>query len=221
MAGPKRVFLVVLAVFVLSLAGVTFYYWYNATHYIITEDAYIDGTIFKVGPQVAGRLLEVRVREGQKVGAGEVLARVDDAALPPGGNIDLTFVRAPATGVVLKTLSHPGEVVGAGQPVVVLGDPQDVYLTVNVEEKRIWQVKPGQRVDFTVDGIPGRVFHGRVAEITSAVASTFSLLPTRSTSGSFIKVVQRVPVKVVFESAGEGTPLRFGMSAAVKIHIRG
>ena len=220
MTKPKKVFVAVLAVFLLSLAGVSYYYWYTNAHYVATEDAYIDGTVLKVGPQMAGKLLEVRVKEGDRVAAGEVLARLDDAALPPGARTDLLLVKAPAAGEVLKVLTHAGEVVGAGQPVAMLADPEDVYLTVNVEEKKIGRVRPGQRVTFTVDGIPGRTFTGKVVEIQDAVASTFSLLPTRSTSGSFIKVVQRVPVKVHIEDAA-GAPLRLGQSAVVRIHVRG
>jgi len=220
MTKPKKVLLAVLALFLLSVAGVSFYYWYTSAHYVATEDAYIDGTVLKVGPQVAGKLVEVRVGEGDKVAAGDVLARVDDAALPPGGNTDLLLVKAPAAGEVLKVLAHAGEVVGAGQPVVMLADPEDVYLTVNVEEKKIDRVRLGQRVTFTVDGIPGRTFTGKVVQIQDAVASTFSLLPTRTTSGSFIKVVQRVPVKVFIENRGDA-PLRLGQSAVVRIHIRG
>ena len=220
MTGPKKIMLGVLAIFVLSLSGVSYYYWYAGAHYVSTEDAYIDGTVLRVGPQMAGRLVEVRVKEGDRVAAGEVLARVDDAALAPGGNADLLLVKAPAAGEVLKVLVHAGEVVGAGQPVVMLADPENVYLTVNVEEKKIDRVRLGQRVTFTVDGIPGRTFTGKVVQIQDAVASTFSLLPTRTTSGSFIKVVQRVPVKGYIEDAA-GAPLRLGQSAVVRIHVRG
>ncbi|KUK40904.1 MAG: Biotin/lipoyl attachment domain-containing protein [Clostridia bacterium 62_21] len=220
MSRPKKILLAVLVLFLVSLSGVSYYYWYMNAHYVSTEDAYVDGTVLRVGPQMAGKLVEVRVSEGDKVAAGDVLARVDDAALPPGGNTDLLLVKAPAAGEVLKVLAHAGEVVGAGQPVVMLADPEDVYLTVNVEEKKIDRVRLGQRVTFTVDGIPGRTFTGKVVQIQDAVASTFSLLPTRTTSGSFIKVVQRVPVKVFIENRGDA-PLRLGQSAVVRIHIRG
>lgn len=219
MPGSKRVFLLVLIIMFATLAAVSFYYWYNNAHYISTEDAYLDGAIYKAGPQVGGRLLEMRAVEGSSVAAGDVLARVDDASLPSGGNIDLTLVKAPITGVVLKVLSRPGEVVAPGQPVVMLADLRDVYLTVNVEEKKINRVELEQRVTFTVDGIPGREFAGRVTEVTDAVAATFSLLPTRTTSGSFVKVSQRVPVKVHIESAN-GAPFRIGQSAVVRIHLR-
>jgi multidrug resistance efflux pump len=219
MAGPKRVFLGILVLMCVTVAALTFYYWYNNANYIRTEDAYLDGVIFKAGPQVGGRLLEMRALEGRGVTAGDIIARVDDPSLPSGGNIDLTLVKAPITGVVLKVLSRPGEVVAPGQPVVMLVDLRDVYLTVNVEEKKIARVELGQRVSFTVDGIPEREFEGRVSEVTDAVAATFSLLPTRTTSGSFVKVSQRVPVKVHIENA-DGAPFRIGQSAVVRIHLR-
>ncbi|MEW6183234.1 MAG: efflux RND transporter periplasmic adaptor subunit [Bacillota bacterium] len=220
MAASKRVVLAVLVVMIASLAAVTFYYWYNNSRYIKTEDAYIDGIIYKAGPQLGGRLLEVRTSEGCTVEAGEVLARVDDASLPPGGNVDLTLVKAPVTGVVLKVLNRPGEVIAPSQPVIMLADMRNVFLTVNVEEGKINRVRLGEKVTFTVDGIPSRVFNGRVSEIQEAMASTYSLLPTRSTSGSFVKVIQRVPVKVLIEDPGD-VPLRLNQSAAVRIHLRG
>ncbi|MGQ9512168.1 HlyD family secretion protein [Thermodesulfitimonas sp.] len=219
MARTKKAFFAVLFLMIFSLAGVTFYYWYTNTYFVRTEDAYIDGTVFKLGPQVAGELVEVNVKEGDRVDSGTLLARVDDAALPPGGSPELTLVKAPVSGVILKVLSQPGEVVGAGQPVVMLVDPEGLFLTANVEEKKIDKVKCGQRVTFTVDAIPGRVFQGRVVAVQEAVASTFSLLPTRSTSGSFIKVAQRVPVKIAIED-GSGAPFRVGQSAVVSIHLR-
>ncbi|MEW6572260.1 MAG: HlyD family efflux transporter periplasmic adaptor subunit [Bacillota bacterium] len=219
MARTKKAFFAVLLVMLLSLAGVTFYYWYTNAYFVRTEDAYIDGTVFKLGPQVAGQLLAVNVKEGDGVNSGEILAWVDDTALPPAGNPELTLVKAPVKGVVLKVLSQPGEVVGAGQPAVMLVDPESLFLTANVEEKKINRIKCGQRVTFTVDGIPGRVFQGRVVAVQEAVASTFSLLPTRSTSGSFIKVVQRVPVKIEIEN-GSDAPFKVGQSAVVSIHLR-
>ncbi len=205
--------------FVLALAGVSLYYWYTNTFFVTTEDAYVDAAIVKASPQVTGKILEVYVDEGEKVEAGQALARQDDTLLTPGANVDLAVIRAPISGTVLKKLVHPGEIGAPGVPAFMLADLDRVYITANVEEKRLAKVRPGQRVEVTVDGVPGRLFHGTVAEIGSAAASVFSLLPTRSTAGSFTKLVQRVPVKVELLDA-RGARLLPGMNAVVRIRVR-
>ncbi|MDI6711186.1 MAG: efflux RND transporter periplasmic adaptor subunit [Bacillota bacterium] len=216
----KVVIWAVLALMILSLGGITYYYWYENRHYVKTEDAYLDAALVRVSPLVSGKILELYADEGQRVEAGQAMARLDDAALPPGTNPDLTVVRAPAAGTVVKKMANEGEMAVPGQAMFMIADLDNVYLTVNVEEKKLDRVRPGQRVDFTLDGVPGRTFRGTVDSVGRATASTFSLLPSRSTSGTFIKVVQRVPVKVVFP-VPQDIELTVGMSAAVRIHLKG
>lgn len=210
------------AVFVsmlLALGLVSFYYWYNNTYYVSTEDAYIDAEMVKVSPQVAGKILEMFAEEGDRVEAGQMLARQDDVNLPAGSNIDLAVIRSPISGTVIKKLARPGEVGSPGVPVYMVADLDGVYVTANVEEKRIAKVKIGQKVEFTVDGVPGKKFYGTVSEIGQAAASVFSVIPTRSTAGSFTKLTQRIPVKVAIQEKGNARLLP-GMNAAVRIHVR-
>ncbi|MGO0123372.1 HlyD family secretion protein [Desulfothermobacter acidiphilus] len=219
MAKPKAAFIAVLVFFVLTIGGIGFYYWYQSAHYVSTEDAYVDGPLWRLGPSLSGKIASIPVKEGDQVEPGQEVLRLDDRYLPPGANPDLAIVRSPVKGVVLKISARPGEVVGAGQPVVLVGDPRQFYITANVDESQIWRVHQGQRVMVHIDAFPNRTFEGRVAEINTAVASTFSLLPTRSTSGSFIKVAQRVPVKIYLLDA-KGVDLRLGESAEIKIFAR-
>ncbi|MBC7106992.1 MAG: HlyD family secretion protein [Firmicutes bacterium] len=215
----KKVFFAVLALMILALGGISAYYWYKGYYFVITEDAYVDGTLVRVGPQVAGQLKEVYVDEGREVRAGEPVARLDDQTLAAGVSVDLTYVKSPITGTVLKRLANPGEIVAPGQAVVMVADLQQVYITANVEETDLGKVRPGQFVDFTVDSFPGVRFTGRVQQIGEATAATFSLLPTRTTSGTFTKVVQRVPVKIAVDDY-QGRRLLPGLSAVVRIHVR-
>ncbi|MGB9804655.1 HlyD family secretion protein [Desulfofundulus sp.] len=214
----KKAIMAVAAVMVAALAAISFYYWYTNVHYITTEDARIDGDIYKVSPQVAGKLLEIDVDEGQTVRAGDIVARLDDTTLTPGANIDLAVVRSPVSGVVVKKVAHEGEIAAPGQPVVMVVDPSALYITANIEETHLKDVHVGQKVDITLDAIPGQKFTGHVASIGRASLSTFSLLPT-STGGSFTKVVQRVPVKIVFDRY-PGNNMEVGTNARVRIHIR-
>ncbi|RDV84495.1 HlyD family secretion protein [Ammonifex thiophilus] len=219
MPKPKAAFVAVLLFFLLTIGGIGFYYWYQNAHYVTTEDAYVDGPMWRLGPSVAGKIASIPVKEGDQVEPGQEILRLDNRSLPPGADPDLAIVRSPVKGIVLKVSARPGEVVGAGQPVVLVGDPRQFYITANVDESKIWRVHPGQRVVVRIDALPGRVFEGRIAEINTAVASTFSLIPTRSTSGSFVKVSQRVPVKIYLLDA-KGADLRLGESAEVKIFAR-
>ncbi|MDQ0285076.1 multidrug resistance efflux pump [Desulfofundulus luciae] len=215
----KRLVFIVAAVMVIALAAVTSYYLYMNRYYVTTEDARIDGDIYRVSPQVSGKLLEINVEEGQAVRAGDIVARLDDTTLSPGANIDLAVVRSPVSGVVVKKVAHVGEIAAPGQPVIMVADPSALYVTANIEETDLKKVRPGQKVDITLDVLQGYKFTGHVVRIGRASLSTFSLLPTTNTSGSFTKVVQRVPVKIVFDTYPPHY-VEIGTNAYVKIHIR-
>ncbi len=219
MKKGKPMFIAVFLVMIVVLSAVTFFYWYNSYHFMITENAYVDGTITKVSPQVPGEYLEIVVAEGDQVQAGQIVARQSDRTLAPGTDSDLAVVRAPITGTVIKRLAQPGEVGAPGQPAVWLCDLSRVYVTVNLEETQLARVRSGQRAELRVDGLPGETFAGRVLSVGEATNSTFSMLPTRTTSGSFTKVVQTVPVKIGIEQGGN-QELRLGMNTWVKVYVR-
>ncbi len=215
----KRNIYIVVALMAASLLGVTLYYWYNNTYYVKTEDARVDGAVVRISPQVTGRIISVNVEEGDRVVAGQALARLDDTLLAPGTNPDLTVVRAPADGLIIKKIGSTGEMATPGQPLLMMLDPYSLYITANVEETKLGAVRPGQKVDVWVDAIPGQKFAGRVEKIGEASLSTFSLFPAVNASANFTKVVQRVPVKVVVEDF-RGHQVLHGTNAYVKIHIR-
>jgi len=215
----KRNIYVVLALMVISLLGVTLYYWYNNTYYVKTEDARVDGSIVRISPQVTGRIISISAEEGDKVVAGQALARLDDTLMPQGTNPDLAVVRAPSDGVIIRKIGSPGEIAAPGQPMLLLLDPYSLYITANVEETKLGAVRPGQKVEVWVDAIPGQKFAGRVEKIGEASLSTFSLLPATNTSANFTKVVQRIPVKIAVEDF-RGYHLLHGTNVFVKIHVR-
>ncbi|MFZ5631402.1 MAG: HlyD family secretion protein [Bacillota bacterium] len=218
MNNKKKIY-IVLALMAVTLLGITVYYWYNNAYYVKTEDARVDGAIVRVSPQVSGRIISINVEEGDKVVAGQALVRLDDTLLPPGTNPDLAVARAPADGVVIKKIANPGEMAVPGQTMLMIIDPFSLYITANVEETKLASVRPGQKVDVTVDAIPGQKFAGRVEKIGEASLSTFSLLPATNTSGNFTKVVQRIPVKIVVKDF-KGRQFLYGTNAFVKIYIK-
>lgn len=217
--NKKKNIYIVLALMVVALLGVTIYYWYNNTYYVKTEDARVDGSVIKVSPQIAGKIKNMYVNEGDRVINGQAIARLDDATLQPGANPDLAVVRAPEDGVIIKRLGNPGEMAAAGQQLAMMVDPYSLYITANIEETKLSKVTPGQAVDITLDVIPGEKFTGKVERIAEASLSTFSLIPATNTSGNFTKVVQRIPVKITLDDY-KGYQLPHGSNATVKIHIR-
>ena len=128
-------------------------------------------------------------------------------------------VHSPVPGQVAERIAQIGEVVSAGQPLLSVVDPTDIWVTAKVKETRMFSVKVGQPVDIDIDTYSGHRFHGHVARILPISAAAVSLLPPENASGTFVKVIQRIPVRIRIDDPGTFS-LRPGMSAEVRIHIR-
>ncbi len=211
--------LVILILMAITLALVSYYYWNQNRNYVITDDARVDGNIIKVSPQVTGKIVEIAAEEKQYLNENDLIARQSDTALAYGSNIDLTMIKAPISGTVIKKIAHAGEMGVPGSAVVMMANLDELYITANVEEDELVHIKEGQKVEYTVDSFPGRKFSGQVISIGEAANSVFSLLPAQNTGNSYVKITQRVPVKISINES-YGLKLLPGMSAVVKIHIR-
>lgn len=212
----KTLITVVLALMVIAIAGVGTYYWYNNTYYVSTEDATVSSDLVKAGPQISGKLLELYVDEGQHVEKGQIIARQDMGTLPDT-SVEMSIVRAPITGTVIKKQGTVGEIVSPGQSLAIMIDPSAIYINANIEETKLEKLKIGQPVDITVDEYGGNKLTGKVQSIGEATAATFSLLPT-SSGGTFTKVTQKVPVKIKLDKYN--VKLQPGISVVVKIHVK-
>jgi membrane fusion protein (multidrug efflux system) len=144
---------------------------------------------------------------------GAARAARDQAAL----NLSYTRLTAPFFGVVSKKTVELGQLVQPGQPLMSVVPLDDVWITANLKETEIANVKPGEPVDFTVDAYPGLQFRGHVQSLSPATGARFSLLPPDNATGNFTKVVQRVPVRVRPDKVDPAHPLRPGMSVVVTI----
>ena len=147
---------------------------------------------------------------------GAARAARDQAAL----NLSYTRVIAPSSGVVSKKTVELGQLVQAGQPLMSVVPLEDVWVTANLKETEVADVKPGEPVDFTVDAYPGRHFTGHVQSLSPATGARFSLLPPDNATGNFTKVVQRVPVRVRPDKVDPAHPLRPGLSVVVTIQTK-
>lgn len=128
-------------------------------------------------------------------------------------------VHSPIDGQVAERIAQIGEVVSPGQPLLSVVNPRDIWVTAKVKETRMTLVRVGQPVDIDVDTYPDHKFHGHVERILPVSAAAVSLLPPENASGTFVKVIQRIPVRIHIDDAGPYV-LRPGMSTEIRIHIR-
>jgi membrane fusion protein (multidrug efflux system) len=131
------------------------------------------------------------------------------------------IVKAPARGVVSKRTINPGQIVQPGQPLVALVLVDDIWVTANFKETQLTDMRPGQRATVKVDAYGGREFTGKVESISPATGARFSLLPPENATGNFVKVVQRVPVKIVLDKdTDKEHVLRPGMSVVPTVYTK-
>jgi membrane fusion protein (multidrug efflux system) len=131
-------------------------------------------------------------------------------------NLDRTVIRAPIAGIVGPMLLTPGEYVQVGQPVFTIVGAQP-WVEANLKETELTHTRAGQRAWVRIDAYPEHTWPATVASISPATGAEFSLLPPQNASGNWVKVVQRVPVRLTLLPAGDLPPLRSGMSATVEI----
>jgi membrane fusion protein (multidrug efflux system) len=331
-------FLVFGAVLVAAAVGGTFY-WLDARHYESTDDAFIDGYISQVAPQVSGRIIALKVQDNQLVQAGQELATIDprdyqvrlDQARAKEGNaqaqleqaraqvslqqasidqananvrvaeadlfqaekdfkrystinpqaipkqqldnanaalrsaqakvdannqavaaakaqlkaaqaqvvaaeasvrdahvaveqaelqLSYTHITAPQTGWVTKRSIAIGDYVSPGEAMLAIV-PRSVWVTANFKETQLAAMKVGQAVKIAVDSYPSVTFDGRVQSFQAGTGSAFSSLPAENATGNYVKVVQRVPVKIVFDDDRvKDYRLSPGMSVVPTVKVR-
>ena len=164
-----------------------------------------------------GRLGNMAQAEGLKDLRAKVKEAETELALARL-RLEKTVIHSPVTGSVSQAIADSGEHVRAGQPIAIVNDPQDVWVSANIEETRIRQVQLGQPVDIAVDAYPDQSFQGQVHQIGAATRSEFAIIPAGSASAHFIKVTQRIPVRIVVENPDN--LLKPGMMVEVGIQVR-
>ncbi|GCF85466.1 HlyD family secretion protein [Geobacter sp. SVR] len=136
-------------------------------------------------------------------------AQLDQARL----QLSYTRVTAPTSGYITRKNVEPGANVQAGQPLMAVVPLQKAWITANYKESQLTHIRSGQQVEFRVDAYPGQRFSGRVDSIMAGTGAAFSLLPPENATGNYVKVVQRIPVKILIDSNSDPRHLlRVGMS---------
>ncbi|MGE3364376.1 MAG: HlyD family secretion protein [Rhizobiaceae bacterium] len=142
------------------------------------------------------------------------LAARDKAAY----DLEQTTVRAPADGVIYQAASfRPGQIVAAGTPLFALVETNESWVDANFKETQLTNLKVGQSAEVTFDTFPDRPLHAVVDSIGAGTGAEFSLLPAQNATGNWVKVTQRIPVRLKVESSDADLLLRSGMSATVEV----
>jgi membrane fusion protein (multidrug efflux system) len=136
-------------------------------------------------------------------------------------NLQYTVIKAPAKGTVSRKTAEIGQIVQPGQPLMALIALDAVWVTANFKETQLGELRPGQPVTIKVDAYGGREYTAKVESIAAATGARFSLLPPENATGNFVKVVQRVPVKIVLTGGQDPDyPLRPGMSVTPTVYTK-
>ncbi len=133
-------------------------------------------------------------------------------------NLGRTELRATVDGRVAKLTAAVGALAAPGQAIMVVV-PLDVWVTANFKESQLADMRVGQPVDISIDAYGGRVFTGHVDSVQAGSGTAFSLLPAENATGNFVKVVQRVPVKITFDQRPD-VQLGPGMSVVPRVTVR-
>jgi membrane fusion protein (multidrug efflux system) len=136
-------------------------------------------------------------------------------------NLLYTTVKAPVAGTVSRKSVEVGQVVQPGQPLLAIVPLETVWVTANFKETQLKDMRAGQRAVVKVDAYGGREYNGHVDSIAAATGARFSLLPPENSTGNFVKVVQRVPVKIVLDPNQDSQhQLRPGMSVVPTVYTK-
>ena len=162
--------------------------------------------------QVASLRAQRRSAEANRDAAA---AQLDQAKL----NLSYTEVRAAQPGTIARLTGAVGQYVQVGQAVTMYV-PDRLWVTANFKETQITDMRPGQKVDLRIDAYPGRKIEGHVDSIQPGSGTAFSLLPAENATGNYVKVVQRVPVKIVFDTIPDDVTLGPGMSVVPRVRVR-
>ncbi len=169
------------------------------------------------GPQ------QVRVQQARATAATadvkQAQARVDQAKL----NLSYTHIVAPVTGIVNKKNVQVGANLAIGQDLLTIVPLQNLWVTANLKETQLDKIRPGQDVSIKVDALGGRKFSGKVTQVGGATGSRLSLFPPENATGNYVKVVQRIPVRIDFTNLQEENKdlaLRPGFSVVPSVAVK-
>ncbi|MCL2496340.1 MAG: efflux RND transporter periplasmic adaptor subunit [Clostridiales bacterium] len=205
----RRILFPLLLILVAAGCSVAYYFYSAGSNYFTTDNAKVTAQMYSVAALSSGKLLAWDINVGDYVSQDQILGRQE--VLP--------YITAPISGIVVKNDGVVQQMAAAGTPLAIIADTQNLYIGVNVEETDISKIRLGQIVDISIDAYPKRIFYGQVSEINQTTQTYFSGMSSFSTSGTYTKVTQLIPIKVTIDNS-DNLPLAFGMNATVKIYLK-
>jgi multidrug resistance efflux pump len=205
----KPMVIAIAIVILLAGLGIVGYFIYEGSFYYQTDNAKVDTVIYQLTANASGQLVKMDVSQGDEVKAGQVLAQVEKGP----------YVRSPVDGTVTDVRMQQGNYVNASDVILVVAETSDMYITANVEETNILEIQPGQSVAVSLDAY-GQSFDGYVADVNTVASTKLAGSATSfTTSGTYTKVTQLIPVKIKLLDNVDLTNI-IGTNATVKIRIK-
>ncbi len=205
---------------VVGNGGVTRAVYDDARYKLLADQAKVAELQDEAGVQLAKLAGNADIEVSATPEYQQALAQLNNAQR----NLDHSVMRAPFSGYVTQTEQlQPGMLLSAGTAAFGLVSDSDIWITAQPKESDLTWVREGQKVAITVDAYPGQSWNGVVESISPASGSEFSILPAQNSSGNWVKVVQRIPLRVKIISGPDGMKLRDGMSAEISVdtgHVR-
>jgi membrane fusion protein (multidrug efflux system) len=162
---------------------------------------------------------QVAVTEARAGAAGAAVQKQQTAVAQAELNLQYTTITAPVDGVVSKRTVELGQTVQPGQPLLSIVNLEDIWVTANFKETQLEYMKPGQKATIHVDAYD-RDYRGYVDSIGGGTGAVFSLLPPENATGNYVKVVQRVPIRIRFDKGQDMHGLRPGMSVVTTVMVK-
>lgn len=210
----KMVLINIITIVALVIIGVVgFYFYNNATSYVTTDNAKVDGDQLKLRVQHLEKL-NLLTQNKASIEKGDTVAEV--TAQSQDGQTQDQKIKMPQDGTIAKTDGMEGSIAQAGSPIAYAYNLDDLYITANIDENDLSSIEKGDKVDVTIDGQDSKI-DGKIKEIGKATANSFSLMPSSNSDGNYTKVSQVIPVKISLDSQPSKNVVP-GMNAEVKIH---
>jgi len=214
--NAKRMILInIILLIVLVGGGFTGYYFYDkSVSYISTDNAQIAGQQINIAAPASGKLTAWDGNVGDHFSKNDKIGTIK--VTTETGTVDMS-VAVPANSTIVQSSAVENSYVAAGTALAKSYDMSNLWVTANVDETDLNDVKVGQDVDLYVDAYPDTTLTGKVDSLGLATSATFSLLPTSNSSGNYTKETQVIPVKISIDNYG-GLDLVPGMNVTVRIH---
>lgn len=199
----------ILALLIIIGSGIGYYFIWSAANSLTTDNAKVTAKFYAIMPAGNGKLSKLNVHVGSSVKSNEIIGKVDN----------IGYLRSPIDGEIVQANATVNQLVGPSTVAAVVADTTDIYVQANIEEVEIAKVKVGQSVKLKLDAYPGMTYYGFVREIdrttqTAISGNTMSF----STSGTYTKVTQLIPVKIQITDAVDLQNL-IGTNATVTIEL--